>query len=54
MVTITTYRDGNNDVSEIKKDGETIGWEDLSRWEQINLLDSMASMYNLFKKHLKR
>lgn len=53
MVTITTYRDGNNDVAEIKKDGDPLGWEKLTREEQIELLNSMASMYNLFKRFLK-
>jgi len=53
MVTITTFRDCDNSGAEIKKDGETIGWEDLTREEQIDLLNSMANMYNLFKKFLK-
>ena len=53
MVTITTFRDGNNYGAEIKKDGKQIGWEKLTRWEQIDLLNSMASMYNFFKRFLK-
>lgn len=53
MVTITTFRDGNNYGAEIKKDGKQIGWEKLTRWEQIDLLNSMTSMYNFFKRFLK-
>lgn len=53
MVTITTFRDGNNDGAEIKKDGKQIGWEKLTRCEQIDLLNSMTSMYNFFKRFLK-
>lgn len=53
MVTITTFRDGNNDGAEIKKDGKQIGWEKLTRWEQIDLLNSMTNMYNFFKRFLK-
>ena len=53
MVKITTFRDGNNDGAEITKDGKPIGWEKLTREEQIELLSSMASMYNFFKRFLK-
>lgn len=54
MISITISKDDAN-VGCIIKDGNlTIPWEDLTREQQIELLNSIADIHGLFKRFLKK
>ncbi len=53
MKKITLFRDEDNFGAVFHDGNKRTDWESLTRQEQIDLLNAMASMYQLFKRFLK-
>ena len=54
MISITISKDGANAGGIIKDGNLTIPWEDLTREQQIELLNSIADIHGLLKRFLKK
>ena len=55
MKSIKVWREGHNYGSQIRNedDEKVIGWEELTREEQTDLIGALFSMASFFNKHIK-
>lgn len=51
---VTIEIDGTPNVGcKIEDNGEVVGWEELDKYQQIQVINSLGNFYQLFFKHFK-
>lgn len=54
-IKVTIEIDGTPNVGcKIEDNGEVVGWEELDKYQQIQVINSLANFYQLFFKHFIR